>query len=348
MNGSGPDMEQSAELHEDKISIVVPTYNRASDLKDLLFSILKQTRLPMEVIITDDSENFRTRDLIAQVRKYFSNKGVTLKYLHYLRRSSSSAARNRGMTYATGQIVLFLDDDVVLGKDYIKEILKIYKNNPKAFGVQGYVINTPKLENLSLRLRNQLRRIFFLYCLEKDKCRVLPSGANTYTNQIDKVIQCQWLQGCNQSFRFEVIRNEKFDENLKRYSFLEDVDFSYRLFKKYPNSLYMTPYAKVFHKWSKAERLSVKLYVYTQTVNRTYFFYKHFGQSLQNKLIFIWSSIGRMVFPSLLIVTQMLLLKKFPRSKIRYLCFLIKSHIYTLKHLKEIRIGNLEFFDNMF
>jgi GT2 family glycosyltransferase len=348
MNDSRFDIDQHAELQGDKISIVIPTYNRVDDLKDVLFSILKQTRLPTEVIIADDSENFRTEDLIDQLRKSFSSKGAVLKYSHNTKRSSSSAARNRGMKYVTGHIVLFLDDDVILSKDYIEEILKIYKTYPNAVGVQGDVINTPKLENLRLRLRNHLRRIFLLYCLEKDKCRVLPSGANTYTTPINKVIQCQWLQGCNQSFRFEVIRNSTYDETLKRYAFSEDVDFSYRVFKKYPNSLYMTPYAKVIHKWSKAERLSTELYIYTQTINRTYFFNKHFGQSLLNTLFFIWHCIGRILVLSLSIVSQMFLLRKFPRSRIKYLGFLIKSYIFTLQHLEEIRIGNLEFFDSMF
>jgi len=340
-------VKQYSEHHEYELSIIVPTYNRTKDLKDLLLSILRQVKLPKEVVIVDDSENFRTRDLIEQVLKHFSKKGIFLKYLHNPTRSSTSASRNQGTMHTTGKVILFLDDDVVLEKEYIEEILKTYKNYPNAVGVQGYIINIPKLEKFSLKLRNQLRKMFFLYCLEKDRCRVFPSGENTYPNQVSKVIECQWLAGCNQSFKFEALRNNKFDENLKRYSFLEDVELSYKLFKKHPSSLYMTPYAKVFHKWSKVERLPIELLTYIQTINRTYFFYKHIEQTLQNKIIFIWSSIGRIVFLSLISVTRMLSLKRSLRSEIRYIRIVIKSYIYTLKHLKEIKMGNLEFFNKM-
>jgi len=331
-----------------ELSIVIPTYNRPKDLKDLLLSILRQTKLPKEVIVIDDSENSRTRDLIEEIRKNFSQKRISLIYLHNPTRSSTSASRNQGTMHTTGEVILFLDDDVVLEKEYIEEILKIYRIYPNTIGVQGYITNTPKLENLSLRLRNQLCKIFFLYCLEKDLCRVLPSGANTYPNEISKIIRCQWLQGCNQSFKSEVLKENKFDENLKRYSFLEDVDLSYRLFKKYPNSLYMTPHAKLFHKWSKAQRLSVELLTYTQTINRTYFFYKHIRQTPLSKLIFIWSNTGRIIFLSLMLLKNMISLKKSAvRSEIRYIYVLIKSYIYALKHLKEIKKENLKFFKEM-
>ena len=46
----------------------------------------------------------------------------------------------------------------------------------------------------------------------------------------------------------------KFDENLKEYSYMEDLLFSYSIHKKYPNSLYITPYAKCIHKVSREGR----------------------------------------------------------------------------------------------
>lgn len=342
-------MENVVEHSEEKLSIVVPTYNRADDLEDLLFSILEQTTLPQEVVIVDDSENSGTRDLTDQVRRHFSRKGIVLKYLHNPKRSSASAARNKGMLHITGEITLFLDDDIVLEKRYIKEILKIYRNYPNTQGVQGYIINTPKLESLSHKLRNQFRKIFFLVCFEKDMCRVLPTGTNTYPNQISKVIRCQWLHGCNLSLKSQVLKANKFDENLRRYSFLEDVDLSYRVFKKHPDSLYMTPHAKLFHKWSKAQRLPIKILTYTQTINRTYFFYKHTRQTLLNKLIYIWSNAGRITFFSIMLFKHMLSVwRKKPLSEIRYLRALVKSYNYALKHLKEIKRGDLRFFEEMF
>ena len=62
-------------------SIIIPTYEREEDLKEALYSILKQTKLPKEVVIVDDGEGNKTRDLLKWFRKDFLAKGIDLKYL---------------------------------------------------------------------------------------------------------------------------------------------------------------------------------------------------------------------------------------------------------------------------
>jgi len=341
-------MEKKEARTKSEFSIVIPTYNRPDDLKDLFFSILDQTESPKEVVIVDESDNPKTRDLVTLLSTHFSERGIALKYLHNPKRTSAGAARNLGVLHATGDIIVFLDDDVILERNYIKAISETYRDYPNAVGVQGFIVNTPKLENPSLLLRNQLRKMFFLYHFGKDKCTVLPSGANTYPNRISRIIECQWLQGCNQSFKSRFLKEIKFDENLKKYSFLEDVDLSYRLFKKYPHSLYMTPRARVFHKWSKAERLSVASLLRTQTINRTYFFYKNIEQTFLNEFIFVWSSVGQVVFSSLVLTKHILSFRKSTGSEARYIVVTLTSYVYALRHMKDIKKGDLRFHEKTF
>jgi len=105
--------------------VVIPTFDRKKDLEDTLNLILRQTKLPKEIIIVDDSDNYDSRDLIERIHEKFLNKGITLKYLRKDRKKGASISKNMGAKQATGQVVLFLDDDVILGKKYIQEILNI-------------------------------------------------------------------------------------------------------------------------------------------------------------------------------------------------------------------------------
>lgn len=328
------------------VSVVIPTCDREKSLKLLLDSILQQTKLPKEVIIVDDGDDFKTHDLTKQQRKCFSDKGIRLKYLRNLKEKSVSIVRNFGAMQAKEEIILFLDDDIILDKQYIEKILEVYKTYPNAIGVQGLITNVP----MSSKLLNILNKIFFGNHLEKSQCRILPSGYTTYPYpKLSKVINCQWFSGCNQSYRRGIFKIQRFDENLKRLSSGEDMDFSYKIFKKHPNSLYLTPNAKLLHNYSLTS-LPDHLLIYNRTINGFYFFYKNIEQTLLNKLIFIWCNIGRVAVNVSLRLHTTLKKEKPKWFKMKYLreikC-LVESYIYSIKHLKEIKTGHLEFFQDM-
>lgn len=331
-------------MAEMDISIIIPTYNREKDLKDTLRGILKQTKMPKEIIVVDDSDNDRTKELIKGIRNDFLSKRVILIYVRNKRGKSSAIARNLGAELSTGEIILFLDDDVVLDNKYIEEILKTYKKYPNAIGVQGFV-KEKSLDKLRCsacaRLHNSLQRAFFLFFWENNRCRILPSGEGTYPYQLSDVTNCQWLSGTNQNLKKETFLRFRFDENLKRYSLKEDMDLSYRIYKKYPTSLYITPFATLYHKESRTSRLDDETKIYMRNIYGVYFFYRNIRQTPLNKLIFIWSRIGSLIIS---FSGALALMKKKPRSELRKIHYLTESYIYTLKHLKEIKNGKIQFF----
>ena len=126
------------------VSIVIPTYNRAEDLDKCLNSIIIQTILPKEIIIVDDSNNDEIENLIDQRIKEFNEKNIILKYIRNEKERSIAIARNIGIENSKGNVILFLDSDVILEEDYIKEMLKVYKQKQNAIGVQGYITNIHK------------------------------------------------------------------------------------------------------------------------------------------------------------------------------------------------------------
>jgi GT2 family glycosyltransferase len=86
-----------------RVSVIIPTYNRAWIIKEAVDSVLVQDYKDFELIVVDDGSTDNTSDVLApygeDVRVLFQeNKGV-------------SAARNRGVTEASGRFVAFLDSD---------------------------------------------------------------------------------------------------------------------------------------------------------------------------------------------------------------------------------------------
>lgn len=225
-----------------KTSILIPTYNRIHDLDICLDSIQKQTITPDEIIIIDDSDNNKTEQLIQQRWGEFN-----IRYIHHEGQRSLARCENLGVTYCHGDIILILDDDVVLETDYMEEILRVYREHPLALGVQGYITNG----YVPSRLKNFLRWLFMYSYREKDGCSVLPNMRTSYPYEPDHIISCEWLSGCNNSWRRKVFDEFQFDNNLLGYSYNEDVDFSYRVYKKHPGSLLMTPKARLVHNATK-------------------------------------------------------------------------------------------------
>ncbi len=317
------------------ISIVIPTYNRVKDLEECLNSISNQTKLPGEVIIVDDSDNDRTKKLIKKIKLKFQKKKITLKYIKNDKRKSLTVARNIGIENSKGDIILFLDDDVILDKRYIEELLKVYKKHRNAVGVQGYITNIKPVKSTFFR------KFFFLLHSQRNMNKVLPSFEIVYAYPLTKVIRCQWLTGSNQSYKKEIFDEFKFDEKLIGYSFKEDIDLSYRVYRKYPNGLYQTPNAKLIHKGENMPKKKIlpRKLIYMYEVYSLYFFYKNIDQTLKNKLIYIWSRIGRIIGATILFFLHP------SKLRLKHTIDLISADVYCLLHINEIKHKRLDFFD---
>ena len=86
-----------------KISVVIPTYNRASCIARTIDSVLAQTYDDYELIVVDDGSEDQTREVL---RPY----GDTIRYI-YQRNCGVSVARNAGIMASQGDWVAFLDSD---------------------------------------------------------------------------------------------------------------------------------------------------------------------------------------------------------------------------------------------
>lgn len=113
---------------KEKISVVISTYNRKLYLEKAIDSVLMQTYQNIEIIIIDDCSTDNTKDIM---NKYQGNKKI--KYYRNSINKGCGISRKYGVeNYATGNYIVFLDDDdLFINYDYFDEAIKLFNKNKK-------------------------------------------------------------------------------------------------------------------------------------------------------------------------------------------------------------------------
>lgn len=105
-----------------KISIIIATYNRCKDLGvclDSLFSQAAWDECGVEVMVADNNSSDGTKGLVRGYTDRFPDKKI--RYL-FEGRQGKSFALNSAIKEAEGEIIVFLDDDVILERDWLKNL----------------------------------------------------------------------------------------------------------------------------------------------------------------------------------------------------------------------------------
>ena len=113
------------------ISVIIPTYNRASFLRESIQSVLDQKAfqspeipLSFELIVVDDGSTDNTKDTVTAFEK-------SVRY-HFQPNQGVSAARNLGLRLARGDFIAFLDSDDLWKEDKITHQMSYMKAFPRA------------------------------------------------------------------------------------------------------------------------------------------------------------------------------------------------------------------------
>jgi len=254
--------------------------NREEDLRCCLESLWRQTHLPHEVVIVDDGS------LDAQALRALVPAEVQFQY-HRKRPPGLSASRNLGAKVATGDLILFLDDDVVLESTFIEEIVKVFKEDPsgKVGGVTGVITNRrprPRWFRLWARL-------FFL-----DRGRpgeLFPWGFFSEIGIPEGVVEVDWIPGGMSCFRKRVFSELALSDMGQRGRHgLADVEFSWRVSKNY--QLKVTPFARLAHYSKGLDPKNAMERGRRQLLNHGRIFLIHGGKGARVWVKFLWASIG--------------------------------------------------------
>ena len=109
-------------MANEKVSIILPTYNRAHMLEKSLGSVLMQTYPWFEVLLVDDGSTDHTRELV----EAYEDKRI--RYIYSGRNCGAAAARNLGLERAEYDYIAFQDSDDVWHKDKLEKQMTALKS----------------------------------------------------------------------------------------------------------------------------------------------------------------------------------------------------------------------------
>lgn len=224
-----------------KATIAICTHNRAADLKEALLSILQQSfKHSYEVIVVDNGSTDHTKQVVQEFQKMVD---IPVLYV-FEERLGLSVARNRAIREASGEYVLFLDDDAVASTDWVSGIVALFELDPQ-IGCVGGKIEPVWEGSAPLWLPQENRTLYTIL---------------DYSDEIVEMRKPDIPFGANVAFRKSVFDSmEAFREDLGRVGSnllsSEESELIERVRARY--TVYYTPHASVLHKIPRS-RISKK------------------------------------------------------------------------------------------
>ena len=105
-----------------KVSVIIPTYNRAHLIARSIESVLNQTYREFELIVVDDGSTDNTEEVV----KSFNDQRI--RYIRYQMNEGAATARNTGIRAARGDYIAFQDSDDEWHPDKLEKQINILLN----------------------------------------------------------------------------------------------------------------------------------------------------------------------------------------------------------------------------
>jgi glycosyltransferase involved in cell wall biosynthesis len=189
------------------ISIIIPMYNAAKTIVSLLESIETQDFRDFEVIIIDDVSTDDSLNLVESFKRDFKIDIYKMSI-----NSGPAAARNFGATKAKCEILFFIDSDVYLEKDVLKNVNEFFKDKEKKCMIGVYSKQPAKPGILATYKALQ----------------------NYYYYSSTKIDRVSFFWGALGAVRKKIfLEIGDFNTDYKKAEY-EDYDFGKRLLTKYP------------------------------------------------------------------------------------------------------------------
>ena len=259
-----------------KIAFVVPTKDRPRDLHRMLGSVASQSCLPDQMIVVDGGD-----ETVEQVAAEFPTLNV-----QYLRvyPPSLSKQRNAGIEVVDPSMTLagYLDDDLVLESGSMEAMSAFWEKAPPEVGGARFNIVNEELPR-SVWLKS------WLLMDSPVRGTILPSGFHTSIGTVAEDKHVRWLTGGVTLWRRRVIEEFSYDEWFSGTGSLEDVDYSYRVGRKY--QLVVVAGARVQHLSYPIRKDRNYLLGKWQAINRIYFVRKNPELSLPLCLWALWGQL---------------------------------------------------------
>jgi len=167
-----------------KVSVIVSSYNGEQHIADTIRSIQHQTYKPTEIIIVNDGSVDATQDIIESAY----HQGYVTNIIHHRHRAGKSASVNHAARFATGDLIVNIDDDTVLAPDAIQEIISVF-SDPKIVIASGALDIRNSTESLFTSLQS------IEYCMSMN-------GGRSFLDTFNALSCCSGAFSCFRSSFF--------------------------------------------------------------------------------------------------------------------------------------------------
>lgn len=181
------------------VSIIIPMRNARQHLLQVIETIMQSSYEQYELIVVDDAST----DGSAELAHAHGTKVIALEH-----QAGPAAARNRGAKEARGDILLFVDSDVLIRKETVARIVSDFRKQPGLAAVFGSYDDEPAEDNFLSQYKNLCHH---------------------FVHQQSSAEAVTFWAGCGAVRREQFNAVGRFDE--KRYSkpSIEDIELGYRM-----------------------------------------------------------------------------------------------------------------------
>jgi glycosyltransferase involved in cell wall biosynthesis len=181
------------------ISVIIPAYNSKKFIRECLETIDESTYKSFEIIVIDDASTDNTAEIARE-------RGYTVLKLDS--QSGPAVARNYGAEHAKGEILLFIDSDVLVKKDTLGLIASAFIDNPDISAVFGSYDDTPSDKDFLSQYRNLLHH---------------------YVHQQSNPDAATFWAGCGAVRKDVFVELKGFDHMRFAEPSIEDIELGYRM-----------------------------------------------------------------------------------------------------------------------
>ncbi len=291
------------------ISVIIPAYNSEKTIEKLLRSLRKSTFSDYEIIVVDDHSSDNT----GEISRKYSDIVITLK-----ERSGPARARNIGAEKAKGDILLFLDADVIIvDVNQIGYVSRRFRDNQEMKAMVGIYSKQPINDGFFPKYKALVAYFWFH--------------------------EVKFLEAFDT--HSAIIRREVFDElggfdTIYKDALIEDFEFGYRVSEKYP--IYLDTNFQVAHHFpsflANAKRYSQRSFYWAKLFLKRKKFDKAvgtpkegisrlsgFSSFLSLFLIPFWPMVGIVIFLFLFFIYFLF------SSKFFSFCFKEEGSMFTIR-----------------
>jgi glycosyltransferase involved in cell wall biosynthesis len=191
-----------------RLSIVIPCYNGAAELRHCLSSLARFGLPSMECILVDDAssdDSLAVAESVVVESAVAESAPMPIRVIQLERHRGAPIARNTGARAASGDVLVFLDSDVRLHRDTLALILTAFEKDAKLAAIFGAYDDTPSAPGFHSQYRNLL---------------------HSYVHRTSRGNACTFWTGCGAVRRDIFFQHGGFDESPGS---VDDIEFGGRL-----------------------------------------------------------------------------------------------------------------------